>query len=96
MGAGSGPRLSGMQKQVLSLYRGFLRAARSKNPDDRHKIESVVSAEFRLNSKQIDRKNFVYIEYLLRLGKKQLDQLKSPDTVSLSSLNVADYKSREL
>jgi hypothetical protein len=26
--------------------------------------------------------------YLLRCGKKQLDQLNSPDTVGLSSLNV--------
>ncbi|GMY22569.1 succinate dehydrogenase assembly factor 1, mitochondrial-like [Fagus crenata] len=88
MGASSSPRLSGMQKQVLSLYRGFLRAARSKSSEDRCKVESFVSAEFRRNSKQVDRKNFVYIEYLLRLGKKQLDQLKSPDTIALSTLNV--------
>ncbi|KAM3686034.1 hypothetical protein ACJW31_11G166400 [Castanea mollissima] len=89
MGASSSPKLSGMQKQVLSLYRGFLRAARSKSAEDRHKIESIVSGEFHRNSKQVDRKNFLYIEYLLRRGQKQLDQLKSPDTVGLSSLNVS-------
>ncbi|KAF5738843.1 LYR family of Fe/S cluster biogenesis protein isoform 1 [Tripterygium wilfordii] len=89
MGTSKAPRLSGMQKQVLSLYRGFLRAVRSKSPEDRHRIESIVSAEFRSNSKQVDRKNFLYIEYLLRRGKKQLDQLKSPDTVGMSSLNVS-------
>ncbi|OMO89132.1 Complex 1 LYR protein [Corchorus capsularis] len=89
MGASKGQRLSGMQKQVLSLYRGFLRAARSKPTEDRRQIESVVSAEFRRNSKQIDRKNFLYIEYLLRRGKKQLDQLKNPDTMGISSLNVS-------
>ncbi|KAI3464273.1 hypothetical protein Pfo_020936 [Paulownia fortunei] len=88
MGASSKPRLSGMQKQVLALYRGFLRAARSKSPEERSRIESFVSAEFRHNSTLVDRKNFLYIEYLLRRGKKQLDQLKSPDTVGLSSLNV--------
>ncbi|KAM6559745.1 hypothetical protein CsatA_028984 [Cannabis sativa] len=88
MAPSSGPRLSGMQKQVLSLYRGFLRAARSKSAEDRHKIESFVSAEFRNNAKEVDRKNFVYIEYLLHRGKKQLDQLKSRDTVGLSSFNV--------
>ncbi|XP_047310765.1 succinate dehydrogenase assembly factor 1, mitochondrial [Impatiens glandulifera] len=81
------PKLSGMQKQVLSLYRGFLRATRSKSSEDRRRIESIVSQEFRRNS-QVDRKNFIYIEYLLRLGNKQLDQLKSRDTVSLSSINV--------
>lgn len=89
MGASSGPRLSGMQKQVLSLYREFLRAARSKSAEDRRKIESYVSAEFRRNSKEVDRKSFLYIEYLLRRAKKQLEQLKSPDTVRLSSLDIS-------
>lgn len=89
MAASGGRRLSGMQKQVLGLYRGFLRAARTKSAEDRHKIESLVSNEFRYNAKNVDRKNFLYIEYLLRRGKKQLDQLKSPDTVGLSALNVS-------
>ncbi|BFG40519.1 hypothetical protein CerSpe_267930 [Prunus speciosa] len=89
MGASSGPRLSGMQKQVLSLYRGFLRAARAKSAEDRHQIESLVSIEFRRNAKEVDRKNFLYIEYLLRRAKKQLDQLRSPDIVGLSALNVS-------
>lgn len=83
-----GTKLSGMQKQVLSLYRGFLRAARDKSPEDRAKIESLVTTQFHNNAKGVDRKNFVYIEYLLRRGKKQLDQLKSPDIVSLSSLTI--------
>ncbi|KAM7508184.1 hypothetical protein LguiA_018637 [Lonicera macranthoides] len=88
MGASRVPKLSGMQKQVVALYRQFLRAARSKSPEDRRQIESFVSEEFRRNSKEVDRKNFQYIEYLLRRGNHQLDQLKSPNTVGLSSLNV--------
>ncbi|KAL2231802.1 succinate dehydrogenase assembly factor 1, mitochondrial [Sesamum indicum] len=88
MAASGKARLSGMQKQVLALYRGFLRAARSKSPEERSRIEAFVSAEFRNNSSQVDRKNFLYIEYLLRRGKRQLDQLTSPNTVGLSSLNV--------
>ncbi|RZC62702.1 hypothetical protein C5167_024466 [Papaver somniferum] len=72
----------GLQKQVLGLYRGFLRAARSKGPEDRKKIESYVSSEFRNNAKNVERKNFIYIEYLLRRGTKQLDQLKIVETVS--------------
>ncbi|KAK6246629.1 hypothetical protein SCA6_009719 [Theobroma cacao] len=75
----------------LTRIGGFLRAARSKPCEDRCQIESIVSAEFRRNSKQVDRKNFFYIEYLLRRGKKQLDQLKSPDTMGLSSLNDVAY-----
>ncbi|KAL8159733.1 hypothetical protein V2J09_001270, partial [Rumex salicifolius] len=87
------PRLSGMQKQVLSLYRGFLRAARLKSTEERLQIESIVHAEFRRNAKEVERKNFLYIEYLLRLGKKQLDQLKRPNTVSLSSWKVRNHGS---
>lgn len=81
-------KLSGMQKQVLALYRGFFRVARFKAPEERRNIESIVSAEFRKNSMSVDRKNFLYIEYLLRRGRKQLDQLKDPGTVRLSSLKV--------
>lgn len=85
---GSGKKLSGMQKQVLALYRGFLRAARSKPPDDRRRIEAVVSAEFRERAVTVDRKNFMYIEYLLRRGNRQLDQLRSPATVGLSAKEI--------
>ena len=89
MEVSKGQKLSGMQKQVLSLYRRFLRPARLKPTVDRRQIESIVSAECHRNSKQVDRKNFLYIEYLLRRGKKQLDQLKNPDTMGLSSFNVS-------
>ncbi|KAG6592356.1 hypothetical protein SDJN03_14702, partial [Cucurbita argyrosperma subsp. sororia] len=74
MGISSGPKLSGLQKQVLSLYRAFLRAARSKSVEDRRQMESVVAAEFRRNAKQIDRKNFIHIEYLLRRALRFDDQ----------------------
>ncbi|XP_062196690.1 succinate dehydrogenase assembly factor 1, mitochondrial [Phragmites australis] len=81
-------RLSGIQRQVLALYRGFLRTARLRAPEEGRRIESVVSAEFRENARNVDHKNFVYIEYLLRRGKRQLDQLKNPDITGLSTLEV--------
>ncbi|XP_034570037.1 succinate dehydrogenase assembly factor 1, mitochondrial [Setaria viridis] len=84
----SRPKLSGIQRQVLALYRGFLRTARLKAPEERHRIESVVSAEFRDNARNVDRRNFVCIEYLLRRGKRQLEQLKNPDITGLATLEV--------
>ncbi|PKA53859.1 hypothetical protein AXF42_Ash011339 [Apostasia shenzhenica] len=81
-------KLSGMQKQVLGLYRGFLRAAKLKDPEERLRIVSVVSSEFHRNAKNVDRKNFHYIEYLLHRGKRQLEQLKRSTTVSLTTINV--------
>ncbi|EMS68787.1 hypothetical protein CFC21_050917 [Triticum aestivum] len=81
-------KLSGIQRQALALYRGFLRTARLKSPEERRRIESVVSAEFRENARSVDRRNFVYIEYLMRRGKRQLDQLKNPDITGLSTLEI--------
>jgi succinate dehydrogenase assembly factor 1 len=82
-------KLSGIQRQALALYRGFLRTARLKSPEERHRIESVVSAEFRENARTVDRRNFVYIEYLIRRGKRQLEQLKNPDITGLSTLKIS-------
>ncbi|EFJ21804.1 hypothetical protein SELMODRAFT_9260, partial [Selaginella moellendorffii] len=70
-------KLSGLQRQVLSLYRSFLRVARSKAPEARREMEAIVSAEFRRNAVGIERKNFTQIEYLLNKGCKQLEMLKS-------------------
>ncbi|PWZ15093.1 Ankyrin repeat-containing protein [Zea mays] len=91
----SRPKLSGIQKQVLALYRGFLRTARLKAPEERRRIESVILAEFRDNARSVDRRNFVHIEYLLRRGKKQLEQLKNPDITGLATLvssNICMWK----
>ncbi|KAK9144866.1 hypothetical protein Sjap_004769 [Stephania japonica] len=80
--------VTGLQKQVLGLYRGFMRAARGKAPEERRRMEAIVSAEFRRNAAAVERKNFMYIEYLLRRGARQLDQLKSADTVALSTFTL--------
>ncbi|GAU18960.1 hypothetical protein TSUD_229510 [Trifolium subterraneum] len=98
MGGTKVQRLSGMQKQVLSLYRGFLRVARSKSEEERRNIESVVKQEFRRDSKEVDRKNFQYIEYLLRRGNKQLDQLRNPDSRCVEERKGSGFSqsSREL
>ncbi|KAF9618371.1 hypothetical protein IFM89_001006 [Coptis chinensis] len=89
-------RLTGLQKQVLALYGGFLRAARAKAPEERKKIEAIVSEEFHRNAKEVDRKNFIYIEYLLRRGAKQLHQLKSPNTISMFTVPVPSPPSKPL
>ena len=89
-------RLSGIQKQVLSLYRSFWRVARSKTPDTRLGIERYVGAQFRRDAHAVDKKDFQRIEYLIRRGSKQLELLKAnqitgfnildPDKVVLSSI----------
>ncbi|KAG0470650.1 hypothetical protein HPP92_017350 [Vanilla planifolia] len=81
-------KLSGMQKQVLALYREFLRAARLKDVEERQRIVAVVSAEFRRNAEEVDRKNFQHIEYLLRRGKRQLEQLHCSSTITISTVKL--------
>ncbi|KAG6540908.1 hypothetical protein Mapa_017702 [Marchantia paleacea] len=78
-------RLSGIQKQVLSLHRSLLRAARAKAPETREHIEQFVKVEFRKNA-AIDKKNYQQIEYLIRRGQKQLEMLRTSDGFSVVEL----------
>jgi len=66
------PRLSGLQRDVLSLYRNCLRAARKKPADTRDNFEAFARKEFEKNT-NMDKKDFNTIEFLLRKGSRQLD-----------------------
>ncbi|XP_056408449.1 succinate dehydrogenase assembly factor 1, mitochondrial [Hyla sarda] len=72
-------RHSNLQKQVLSLYKQFLRAGKDK-PGFLPQIQHV----FRKNAK-IPRTDIMHIEYLLRQGRRQLDQLKDVNTKQLGA-----------
>lgn len=64
---------SRLQKQVLSLYREFLRASEGKPGFANH-----IKHEFRKNL-QIPRTDGLRIEYLLRRAKKQLQLLQKTE-----------------
>ncbi|XP_077174650.1 succinate dehydrogenase assembly factor 1, mitochondrial [Paroedura picta] len=70
-------RHSKLQQQVLSLYRNFLRAAK-----DKPGFLPRIRAEFRKHA-QIPRANVMHIEYLLRRGQRQLEQLQDVHTKQL-------------
>ncbi|XP_029961223.1 succinate dehydrogenase assembly factor 1, mitochondrial [Salarias fasciatus] len=74
-------RHSKLQKQVLSLYRQFLRAGRDK-PGFLPRIRD----EFRENA-AIRRTDVMHIEYLYRRGQRQLDQLRDSNTKQLGSFS---------
>ncbi|XP_060114038.1 succinate dehydrogenase assembly factor 1, mitochondrial [Heteronotia binoei] len=67
-------RHSKLQLQVLSLYRNFLRAAK-----DKPGFLPRIRAEFRKHA-QIPRADVMRIEYLLRRGQRQLEQLRDVHT----------------
>ncbi|KAG7292648.1 hypothetical protein NEMBOFW57_002684 [Staphylotrichum longicolle] len=70
-------RLSGLQKEVLSLYRNCLRECRKKPEASRKNFQVFARTEFEKNIK-IDKRDFGAIEFLLRKGRRQLDMYASP------------------
>lgn len=72
------PRLSGLQRDVLSLYRRCLRAARLKPISNRPNFEAFARREFAKNV-TVDKKDFSAIEFLLRKGNKQLEIYEAPN-----------------
>uniref|UniRef100_A0A3B5B381 Complex 1 LYR protein domain-containing protein n=2 Tax=Stegastes partitus TaxID=144197 RepID=A0A3B5B381_9TELE len=82
--AGSGDsmsRHSKLQKQVLALYRQFLRAGQDK-PGFIPRIRD----EFRENAR-IKKTDVMHIEYLYRRGQRQLEQLRDANTKQLGSFS---------
>jgi Complex 1 protein (LYR family) len=85
------PRISGLQKQVHSLYRRLLKEAVKKdqraNNADMRLVEllqipgttsSYAKAEFRQQAKSVKRSDFGKIEYMIRKGEKHLKLLQMP------------------
>jgi succinate dehydrogenase assembly factor 1 len=77
------PRLSGLQKDVLSLYRRCLRAARSKPSDTRPNFETFARREFDRNA-SMDRKDFGAVEFMLRKGERQLEMYSAPNITNVA------------
>ncbi|OAL06841.1 hypothetical protein IQ06DRAFT_4419 [Phaeosphaeriaceae sp. SRC1lsM3a] len=70
-------RLSGLQRDVLSLYRECLRALRDKPTDTRPHFREFARAQFRKHL-DVGKKDFGTIEYLLRRGRNQLETYRDP------------------
>ncbi|KAH8657530.1 hypothetical protein BGZ60DRAFT_383722 [Tricladium varicosporioides] len=70
-------RYSGLQKEVLNLYRMCLRESRKKPVTTRSHFEAFARSEFE-KSIRLDKKDFGAIEYLLRKGQRQLEMYSQP------------------
>jgi succinate dehydrogenase assembly factor 1 len=75
---------SGIQKQVLALYREGLRAARRLPSASAAPAAAFIRAEFRERAASVDRMDFQRIEHLLRAARKKLDALSAKDVSGLS------------
>ncbi|KAG9238570.1 complex 1 protein-like protein [Amylocarpus encephaloides] len=70
-------RHSGLQKEVLALYRKCLRESRKKPTSSRSHFEAYARAEFN-KSIGLDKKDFGAVEYLLRKGQRQVEMYSAP------------------
>lgn len=68
---------SRLQKEVLSLYRQFLIAAK-----DKPSFKITIKQEFQQN-KSIPRSDTLRIEFLLRKGNKKLEMIKDPQITGI-------------
>jgi succinate dehydrogenase assembly factor 1 len=68
---------SGIQQQVLSLYRHILRAAAHHPEPTRSSVRSYAREEFE-RFRAVSKLDVQRIEHLLRKGSKQLEWLMSP------------------
>ncbi|KAL0019605.1 hypothetical protein WJX79_010971 [Trebouxia sp. C0005] len=78
------PRLSGLQRQVLSLYRTVLRTARGKGLQA-DPIARFARTEFERH-RQVDKKNYQLIEHLMRKAKRQLAMVQQKEVTGVKVL----------
>ncbi|SCU93390.1 LAMI_0E14202g1_1 [Lachancea mirantina] len=71
-------RPSGLQRQILHLYRQFIRLAYQKPQENRAHFEKHFRYEFQ-RYKDLPRKDFSTIEHLLRVGRRRLELFSSPE-----------------
>jgi hypothetical protein len=72
------PPHSGIQRQVLALYRAVLREAAKQQQPSRSSITAYARHCLEQN-RAVSKTDVMRIEHLLRQGGKQLELLRSPD-----------------
>ncbi|ONH75805.1 Succinate dehydrogenase assembly factor 1, mitochondrial [Pichia kudriavzevii] len=70
-------KFSGIQKEVLTLYRSCLRAVYEKPKENRANWFAYIHEEFG-KYRNLPRRDFATIEHLLRVGNRRYEMYKSP------------------
>ncbi|KAI0056569.1 hypothetical protein BV25DRAFT_1832113 [Artomyces pyxidatus] len=71
-------RHSGLQKEVLALYRRALRMVRTKPPATRDKFRLFVRYSFKTQTTTVSPRQVSTVEHLIRRGRRQLETYESP------------------
>ncbi|CAL1713127.1 unnamed protein product [Somion occarium] len=64
---------SGLQKEILALYRRALRMVRTKPPPTQEKFRLFVRYAFKTQATALSPRDVSAIEHLLRKGRRQLE-----------------------
>ncbi|KAI0754971.1 hypothetical protein C8Q80DRAFT_1216749 [Daedaleopsis nitida] len=72
-------RRSGLQKDVLALYRRALRMVNAKPTGAQPKFRLFVQYSFRTQAVSVSPRNIAAIEHMLRRGKRQLEMYEDPN-----------------
>ncbi|KAJ2725554.1 hypothetical protein GGI07_001182 [Coemansia sp. Benny D115] len=77
-------QLSGLQRDVLRLYRDCLRAIAKKPEEARPRFRAFARHEFDKNIGSMKRTDVKAIEYLLRVGRRRMEQYMGPNVRDIS------------
>ncbi|KAF8798945.1 hypothetical protein BYT27DRAFT_7121978 [Phlegmacium glaucopus] len=69
---------SGLQKDVLSLYRRALRMVNTKPDSVRPKFRLFIRFSFHTNASKVSPRNISSVEHLLRKGTRQIELYEDP------------------
>ncbi|TFK24966.1 hypothetical protein FA15DRAFT_640420 [Coprinopsis marcescibilis] len=69
---------SGLQKEVLALYKRALRMVRAKPATSQPKFLLHVQYNFHKNAESISPRNVSAIEHLIRKGTRQIEMFEDP------------------
>ena len=76
--------LSGLQREVIALYRQLLRMVRTKPEETRDHWRHFIRTEF-VKHRGIPKKLFLVIEHLIRTGYRRYDMYLSPQIKDIHS-----------
>ncbi|KAH9891649.1 hypothetical protein C8Q73DRAFT_81518 [Cubamyces lactineus] len=71
-------RRSGLQREVLSLYRRALRMVNTKPPAAQPKFRLFVRYSFKTQAAAVSPRDVSTIEHLLRRGRRQIEMYEDP------------------
>ena len=76
-------KLSGLQRDVLSLYRQCLRTVSKKPAAAQPRFRAFVRDQFE-KGRDVDRKDFATVDHLLRKGNRMLENFATKDVKDIA------------